>query len=299
MIRVANSPCSWLAPDFGLDGSSPGYRQVLSEMEETGYKGTELGHWGFMPTLAFELRESLKEFGLQLPGAVVPVALSESGAYEMEIDKVLKTAGLLYNAGFEDSFIILADEAGSAEERTNHAGRITEEMAMPEEDWKIFAGRAERIASEVRRQFGLRTAFHNYCGSYIETPGEVARLMELTDPSLLGLCLDLGHYAFGGGNPVEGIKTHYDRIWHIHFKDLNPRIDEEAARNNYDYFKSVEEGLFCELGKGSVDFKSIIRILKEKDYDGWIVVEQDIFQGMGSPKNHALNNRNYLKKLGL
>lgn len=299
MIRLANSPSSWRAPEFGLDGNSPDYRQVLSEMEETGYRGTELGHWNFLPNKAFELRESLKEFGLQLPGAFVPVALSVPGEFEKGIEKVVNAAALMYNAGFEDSFIVLADEAGSVEERTIHAGRITANMALPEEDWVNFAGRAEKVASEVRRQFGLRTVFHNHCGSYVETPDEVARLMELTDPSLLGLCLDTGHYAFGGGDPVEGLKQFYERIWHIHLKDLNPRIDEEAAKNNYDYFKSVEEGLFCELGKGSVDFKSIIQTLNEKDYDGWIVVEQPIIQGMGSPKNHALNNRKYLRNLGI
>ena len=134
------------------------------------------------------------------------------------------------------------------------SGQIMPEGSLRRWDYQrkignSFAYRVEKIASEVRRQFGMRTIFHNHCGSFVETPKEIARLLELTDPSLLGLCLDIGHYAFGGGDPVEGIKEYYDRIWHIHFKDLNPRIDEEAAKNNYDYFKSVEEGVFCELGK--------------------------------------------------
>ena len=172
-------------------------------------------------------------------------------------------------------------------------------MGLPEESWKNFAAGAEKVASAVRKQLGLRTVFHHHCGGYVETPAEVAKLMELTDPSLLGLCLDMGHYAFGGGDPVEALKEYYNRIWHIHFKDLNPRIDEEAAKNNYDYFKSVEEGLFCELGEGNVDFKSIVGILKEKDYDRWIVVEQDILPGMGSPKGYAMKNRKFIKKLGL
>jgi inosose dehydratase len=48
-----------------------------------------------------------------------------------------------------------------------------------------------------------------------------------------------------------------------------------------------------------VDFKSIVRILKQKGYDGWIVVEQDVLPGMGSPKTCARNNRDYIKTLGL
>ena len=76
MIKIANAPCSWGALEFDLEGNAPGYLQVLSEMKETGYAGTELGDWGFMPTIAMELREQLKEYGLQLLGAFVPVALS-------------------------------------------------------------------------------------------------------------------------------------------------------------------------------------------------------------------------------
>ena len=123
--------------------------------------------------------------------------------------------------------------------------------------------------------------------------------MELTDSSLLGLCLDMGHYAFGGGNPVEALKKYYNRIWHVHFKDYNPAIGELALRNRFGYLKSVEEGVFCELGKGNVDFKSIVKILTEKGYEGWIVVEQDVLPGMGSPKSCADNNRSFIRNLGL
>ena len=123
--------------------------------------------------------------------------------------------------------------------------------------------------------------------------------MELTDPSLLGLCLDMGHYAFGGGDPVKVLREYYDRIWHIHFKDYDQKVDWRSASEDFDYFKSVEEGVFCELGKGNVDFKSIVNILIEKGYNGWIVVEQDILRGMGSPKKSALKNRNFIRELGL
>ncbi|MCK4748073.1 MAG: TIM barrel protein [Bacteroidales bacterium] len=299
MIKIANAPCSWGALEFDLDGSAPGYVQVLSEMKETGYAGTELGDWGFMPTLAMELRKAVQDYDLQLLGAFVPVALSDPGAHDIGIEKAIKTAGLMYDAGYEDAFIVLADENATVEERTNNAGRITPEMGLPEESWKNFAAGAEKVASAVRKQLGLRTVFHHHCGGYVETPAEVAKLMELTDPSLLGLCLDMGHYAFGGGDPVEALKEYYNRIWHIHFKDYDPVIDKQASRDNFNYFESVEAGIFCELGKGNVDFQSIVNILNKNDYDGWIVVEQDVLPGMGSPKGCAFNNREFIRKLGL
>ena len=299
MIRVANAPCSWGALEFDLEGESVGFQQVLNEMVETGYAGTELGDWGFMPETPDALKSVLEERGLELLGAFVPVALSNSDSHQAGTELALKTAALMFDAGFPDAFIVLADENGSVEERTKNAGRITPAMGLDEEQWRTFASGAEQVARAVRDRYGLRTVFHHHCAGYVETPHEVARLMELTDPGLLGLCLDMGHYAFGGGDPVEALERYYSRIWHVHFKDFDPLIGAESLRNNYDYFKSVEKGVFCELGKGNVDFESIVRLLNNKGYDGWIVVEQDVLPGMGSPRQCADHNRKYIKSLGL
>ena len=299
MIQIANAPCSWGALEFELEGKSLGYQQVLSEMVETGYAGTELGDWGFMPSNPEELRIVLDEKKLQLLGAFVPVALSKEEALEAGIALALKTAGLMYDAGYKNAFIVLADENGTVDVRTKNAGRITPEMGLADDLWKVFAEGAEKVAIAVKDKYGMRTVFHHHCAGYVETPQEVDKLLELTNPSLLGLCLDMGHFAFGGGDPVAALKKHYDRIWHVHFKDFDPKVGQAARENNYDYFKSVEEGVFCELGKGSVDFHAIVEILMEKKYDGWIVVEQDVLPGMGSPKKCAANNRQYIKSLGL
>ncbi len=299
MIKIANAPCSWGALEFELEGKSLGYRQVLSEMEETGYEGTELGDWGFMPVNPQELKKTLSEKNLQMLGAFVPVALAKEEVHAAGIELALKTAGLMYDAGYKNAFIVLADENGSVNERTINAGRITPEFGLTESQWKTFAAGAEKVAQAVKDKFGMRTVFHHHCAGYVETPNEVDKLMELTNPELLGLCLDMGHYAFGGGNPVEALKKYYHRIWHVHFKDFDPKVGEAARENGYDYFKSVAEGVFCELGKGIVDFNSIVKILNEKGYDGWIVVEQDVLPGMGSPKKCAANNRQYIKSLGL
>lgn len=297
MIKIASAPNSWVTSEFDLDGGSPGYVQVLSEMRETGYEGTELGDWGFLPTIPMELRKSMQDHGLLLLGAFVPIPLSDPEAHEVGVEIALKTARLIYDAGYEDAFIILSDANGTVMERTNNAGRITPEMGLSEDSWNTFALGAEKVAKSVRSTFGLRTVFHHHCGGYVETPLEIAKLMKLTDPSLLGLCLDLGHYAFGGGNPVEALNEYYNRIWHIHFKDYDQKVDWRSASEDFDYFKSVEEGVFCQLGKGNVDFHSILNILIEKGYNGWVVVEQDIFPGMGLPKKCALINRKFVSDL--
>ena len=61
----------------------------------------------------------------------------------------------------------------------------------------------------------------------------------------------------------------------------------------------MKSGVFCELGKGEVDFANLVKRMKAQNYSGWIVVEQDVLPGMGSPLESAIRNRQYLQGLGL
>ena len=121
--------------------------------------------------------------------------------------------------------------------------------------------------------------------------------MQRTDPNLVGLCFDTGHYRFGGGEPLDIFDRHAERIWHVHFKDCHPEIAARSRRDGWDYFKSVENGVFCELGKGDVDFPAFIAELRNRNYGGWIVVEQDVLPGMGSPYESAERNFQYLNSI--
>jgi len=299
MIKIANAPCSWGVLEFDLEGKAAGYAQVLDEINETGYAGTELGDWGFMPTDPGELRKELDKRSLSMVGAFVPVFLKDPSKHASGAATAVKTARLISEAGFPDSFIVLADENGSVKERTQNAGRIDKSMGLTADEWKVFGEGANYVAGQVMEKTGLRTVFHHHCAGYVETPEEVDNLMAFTDPALVGLVLDMGHYMFGGGDPLEALKKHRSRIWHIHFKDCHPAIASKSGKEGWDYFKSVASGVFCELGKGAVDFPSIVKELTEHNYSGWIVVEQDVLPGMGKPRECAAKNREYIRKLGL
>jgi inosose dehydratase len=145
----------------------------------------------------------------------------------------------------------------------------------------------------------LRTVLHQHFAGYVETPEEIYTLLQMTDPDLLGLVLDMGHYMFGGGDPLAALKKYAGRIWHIHFKDYDPKAGAKSKELGWDYFQSVKGGVFCELGKGAVDFKSIVAELQRQQYNDWIVVEQDVLPGMGNPKICAQRNRDFIKTLGL
>jgi len=299
MIKIANAPCSWGVLEFDLDNKAAGFEQVLNEISETGYQGTELGDWGFMPVVPSELRKELDKRSLAMVGAFVPVFMKDRTRHAAGAETAVRTAKLMADAGFPEAFIVLADENCSVNERTLNAGRVTPQMGLTNEEWKVFAEGADFVAREVKEKAGLRTVFHHHCAGYAETPAEIEILMELTDRSLVGLVLDMGHYMFGGGDPLSALRKFSERIWHIHFKDCLPDVALKSRTEGWDYFKSVENGVFCELGKGSVDFPSIVKELRTQDYSGWIVVEQDVLPGMGNPKMCARRNREYIKSLGL
>ena len=152
----------------------------------------------------------------------------------------------------------------------------------------------------MRDEAGIRTVVHQHLGTLVETGAEVRRLMAMTDPDLLGICLDTGHWTFGTGeNPVDAVREFGSRLWHVHFKDAAPAVMAESRANEWDGLTSTGHGVFCELGKGSVDFPGVLAALTETGYDGWIVVEQDILPGMGNPRESARRNREYLRGIGL
>jgi inosose dehydratase len=134
----------------------------------------------------------------------------------------------------------------------------------------------------------------------VETPWEIESLLAVTDPDLLGLCFDTGHYRFGGGeNPAEAFRKYRERIWYVHFKDCSPSVRRDSREKGWDYFESLKHGIFCELGKGDVNFAAVTEELRATQYQGWIVVEQDVLPGMGEPKLYARRNREFLRACGL
>jgi inosose dehydratase len=299
-IAVGNAPCSWGVLEFDLEGQAAGYRQVLDEMAATGYVGTELGDWGFLPTDPVQLRAELAVRQLTLVGAFVPVALAHPAAWDAGRAQALRTARLLAEATNSTApFLILADDNGKDPTRTRYAGRIRPEQSLTPEQWDTFARGADAIARVVHAETGLRTAFHHHCAGFVETPAEIEALLERTDPTLLGLVLDTGHLVYGGGDPLALLRAHGDRVWHVHFKDCHPEVAAQARTAGWDYFEAVRRGVFCELGKGYVDFAAVIAELRRLGYAGWIIVEQDVLPGMGTPRASAERNRAYLASLGL
>jgi inosose dehydratase len=181
------------------------------------------------------------------------------------------------------------------------AGRVTPDAGLTPPEWRVFAYGANQVAGAVFEETGLRTVFHHHCAGYVETPDEIATLLELTNPERLGLVFDTGHYCYGAGGGdcgvVAALERFGDRVWYIHCKDCDPEIARRARAEQWDYFTALRHGVFCELGKGCVDFPALLRRLAARKYAGYVLVEQDILPGMGSPKESARRNRQYLRSI--
>jgi len=309
-IRIGNAPCSWGSLEFeGLEGKAVGYAQMLDELVATGYVGTELGDWGYMPTDPDRLAHELIRRGLTLVGAFVPVALKRSASHAEGEVRVLRVARLLAavhaRARFDaPPFLVLADDNGTDPVRTREAGRVSPDLGLSEAEWAVFAAGANRMAAAVKREAGLPTVFHHHCAGCVETLDEIARLLALTDPALLGLVFDTGHYTYGSGGcdprcAVEGLERFADRVWYVHLKDCSAGVAQRARSEGWDYFRAVRQGVFCELGQGVVDFRAVRDWLLDRAYGGWALVEQDVLPGLGTPRESAQRNRDYLRSLEL
>jgi len=271
------------------------YAEVLDEMAEAGYQGTELGPYGYLPTSTERLTAELSARGLRLVSAFVPVPLAEPERHEASFQDAMKVAALLASAGA--TLIVLADDMRKV--RMAVAGRVKEERdGMSDREWENAVKILTRIARSCR-EMGLATAFHHHAGTAVETPKEIERLCANTDPSLIGLCLDTGHYFYGGGDPVEAAQMYGSRIWHLHLKDVQPPVLASVRRDGVNFLDAVRRGVFCELGEGGIDFPRIKEALTNCGYDGWAVVEQDvdINQPDVRPLESAIRSRRYLRNV--
>lgn len=295
-IKIASAPVSWGVimkdtPDV------PPWQQVLSEISEAGYAGTELGPYGYLPQDSGLLREVLDELGLSLLSAYVQINLLDPAAKQAEYDETMATTRLLSRMGCQ--WVVLSDALFVSAMRSRRAGRIRQQDGLSEDGWRRFIANAGAYAKRALEEFGLQAVFHPHVGAWIETEAEIDRLMQETDPRYLNLCLDTAHCMYGGGDPVAVGRRWRERLKYLHIKECAAHKLSSVRENEWDYFKGVEMDVFPKLGRGAVDFAGLLDLLREIDFAGWAVIEQDILPGRGiDPLQSAKANLEHLRRLG-
>lgn len=272
-IRVANAPCSYGAFEVtvGVLPDVPDAEHVLAAMAGAGYEGTELGPPGYLGDLD-NLAEQLESHGLALVGGYIPIRFSEPRHWEEDLAAMGETLDLLAAGGGTEAKPVLAD-AGTPE-RAQFPGRAAtdQSISLDESGWRRLADGVAR-AADLARSRGFEPTFHHHTATFVEAPWEIERMLELTD---VGLLLDTGHLALGGGDPISALRDWRERINHVHIKDVRNDVLAGVIADRADMWEAWRRGVFCELGEGNVDLDGFFAELARSSYSGWLVVEQDM-----------------------
>ncbi|MDG1770009.1 MAG: TIM barrel protein [Yoonia sp.] len=293
-IRIGNAPCSW-GIEFASDPSYPSWQSVLQQCAGAGYKGIELGPIGYMPEEPETLREELVKNDLEIIGGVVFRPFHDADKWDEVLDAAQRTCKALVAHGAEH--LVLIDSISPR--RAPTAGRADEAEQMDKAEWTAFRNRIAAIAKLGAEEYGLTVGMHAHAAGFIDFEPELERLLNEVDENILKICFDTGHHSYAGYDPVAFMKKHIDRISYMHFKDIDPAVKADVVANRTDFYKACGQGIFCNLGKGDVDFEAVRQVLLDNDFTGWCTVEQDCDPSMpGTPLEDAQANREYLQSIG-
>jgi inosose dehydratase len=304
-MRVASAPVSFGVDEIILDDAwMPGPEDLLDWIADIGYEGTELGPPGYLGDAA-QLRRRLSARGLELVGAFLPQHFSRAEKAEEDRAWLRDSLELIREGAPEGSrtFAVLCDHFDEPDRRA-WSGRIAEHP----ETW-LSPARFDTLmsslhrAAELCRSEGFEVVLHPHAGTYIETADEIARVMDRLDPSLLGLCLDTGHFRFGGADPTQAVHDYHALIRHVHIKDCTTKVMDEVKAEGKGLEEALSRGVFCQLGAGDSGIDSVIEALRSYDYAGWLVIEQDQFlRASDTPASVVAvqrANREYLRRFGI
>lgn len=265
-IRIGINPISWSNDDLPSLGGETPLSTALSEGKAIGYEGFELGNK--FPKDPAELRSLMAGYGLAVVSgwysgrAAVRSAREECAAVERHLD-------LLAQNGCK---VMVYGEVANAIQ-----GEPVPLYKRPRfrtsDEWKRYGDTLTEFARFTLSR-GVRLAYHHHMGAYVEAPDDVDQLMAHTGDEV-GLLFDSGHTYFGGGDPVSVLRRHIGRVCHVHCKDVRPGVVRLARNRHWTFLESVLNGAFTVPGDGVIDFASIVQVLKEHGYTGWMVVEAE------------------------
>ncbi|WP_087065702.1 sugar phosphate isomerase/epimerase family protein [Intestinibacillus massiliensis] len=289
-IKVGIAPDSWGVWFPEHEKQTPWYR-CMDEMKVSGYDGVELGPWGYFPNTNPMLKNALEARGLSLVAGTVGGDFLDDASIDAMCATIDDIAALLKDFP-EAKYIVLLPAMYTDLE----TGVQVCDPNLTGAQWAIYCKNVQRAADRVASH-GLVGAFHPHVDCHVQTETQIERLMDDTD---VMLCFDTGHHVYGGGEPVSFYQKHADRIPYIHIKDCDLAVKAKMDAEHWSFAKAVTEGIMVEPGKGSIDFAAFRKALDEKGYDGWVVVEQDLFpvKSFDLPLPIAQRGRENLRKAG-
>ncbi|HEV7941533.1 MAG TPA: TIM barrel protein [Solirubrobacteraceae bacterium] len=288
-VQLATGPVSW-GVDFAEAPSNPLWYTVLDEIAATGLGALELGPVGYLPEDADTLRTELAHRKLSAVGSFVFEDLHDPAEHPRILQIAQRACRAI--AAAQGRVLVIIDRV--SEERGASFGRSAEARRLTEPQWRGMLDCAHRIA-EIATSYGLTPAFHPHAGGFVEFEDEIDRLLADTE---LGLCLDTGHAALAGIDAAAALDKYRDRIVHMHLKDIDGEVLEQARAQKMSFWDALAAGVFCPIGEGVVDFAAVADRLTAAGYEGFATIEQDRVPGTGSPLDDIASSLQVLAGAG-
>jgi inosose dehydratase len=241
---------------------------VLEEVARLGFAGCQFGR-GFPE--GEELRRAMTARGLRLAERYCELPSDRDG---LGIS-ARRTAFDLLELTITDGGEVLAVALTAGGERDAWAGRASNTGA-PRWQAASFVELAE-LLGELAEAAGdaCCVTFHPHSATWVESSDEVDQLAALLDGAA-GLCLDVGHFLVGGGDPAAAIARHGSLVRHVHLKDVDGGVLDRLRSGKISSFAdAIRARLFTELGNGLLDLRGVLGQLAGIGYEGWLMVEQD------------------------
>ncbi|MER7463471.1 sugar phosphate isomerase/epimerase [Streptomyces sp. NPDC097981] len=292
-IRIGSAPDSW-GVWFPDDPLQTPWERFLDEVADAGYEWIELGPYGYLPTDPARLAEETAARGLRVSAGTVFTGLHHGPAVWADTwEHVSRIAALTQAMGAGHLVVIPSFW------RDDKTGEVLEDRTLTPEGWRELTTQTERLGREVLDRYGLRIVVHPHADTHIDTPENVARFLDATDPDLVSLCLDTGHYAYCGGDSVQAVETFAERIGYLHLKQVDPRILAEVAAEQLPFGPAVARGVMCEPPAGVPALEPVLAAAERLGVDLFAIVEQDMYPcPPDRPLPIARRTRTYLRSCG-
>ncbi|MCW5250415.1 sugar phosphate isomerase/epimerase family protein [Streptomyces sp. SHP 1-2] len=292
-IRVGSAPDSW-GVWFPDDPRQVPWERFLDEVAEAGYAWIELGPYGYLPTDPSRLADEVARRGLRVSAGTVFCGLHRGpAAWDEAWEQVRRVAAL---ARAVDARHLVVIPSFWRDDRT---AEILEPPELTARQWTHLARGMERLGREVRDAYGLEVVVHPHADTHIDTEEHVTRFLDATDPGLVGLCLDTGHYAYCGGDSVELIETYGERLGYLHLKQVDPEILAGIRAEGVPFGPAVARGVMCEPPSGVPDLGPVLTAAQGLGIDLFAIVEQDMYPcDPEAPLPIAVRTRRFLRSCG-
>ena len=286
-IKLGVAPIAWSNDDMPELGENTSLEQCLKEASLAGFTGIEFG--GKFPKESKHLLPKLHKENLQLCSGWYGAKLLINTPKE-EFELMIVQLNLFKDCNAPCMVFAEITNSIQGDPKTP----LSKRPKLSKDEWSKLASRMNEI-SKMMIDENMPLAYHHRMGTVIETEQETKRLIESTDDSVK-LLVDTGHMLFAQGNSIKLVQDFSERLAHVHCKDIRKDVLDRSLRNDSTFRQAFLDGAFTVPGDGCIDYKPFLKILKEKNYSGWLVVEAEQDPAKANPFKFAKIGYNYLSK---